>query len=363
MAAKWGKVDNTTFDNEISINSNCIEFSTESIFIEDVNKQTVYRFNKGTLSPFAEELFNSRVEWDYKSSSARCKTSNGIYGFLPNNTHRALIHLDPVLRACINSNNDVVFLKLEVDKLKLQYNQIEVTFHECNIIEILTFEDFVIREAPQFYDFFESFKIAKENPTKLNIQEYERIMEKVYLEAYNPNVLQKTYVMFNGVHGMEHSLNVMVNGVLLSLLNGANLKVITLFAVNHDIRRFDDHTDPEHGKRAAILLRALRRNNKIELEESEFEELCCACENHTAQTKSGNITIDTCYDADRLDLTRIGIAPDPNRMATQLGRYFAQNMPIFNELKQQLIANSIPTGPENINFVQQSAIENIYQQL
>ena len=41
---------------------------------------------------------------------------------------------------------------------------------------------------------------------------------------------------------------------------------------------------------------------------------------------SGDITIDTCFDADRLDLVRCGIQPDPRGMATERGKELARQM-------------------------------------
>ena len=43
----------------------------------------------------------------------------------------------------------------------------------------------------------------------------------------------------------------------------------------------------------------------------------------TSQT--GNPTIDACFDSDRLDLWRVGIIPDPDRLATEKGKEIARN--------------------------------------
>ena len=40
----------------------------------------------------------------------------------------------------------------------------------------------------------------------------------------------------------------------------------------------------------------------------------------------GNPTIDACFDADRLDLGRVGITPDPNKMATAKGKELASRL-------------------------------------
>ena len=57
--------------------------------------------------------------------------------------------------------------------------------------------------------------------------------------------------------------------------------------------------------------------------------LCKACELHTVCHSTGNPTIDTCFDADRLDLMRVGITPDPEKMATERGKFYAANMEQF----------------------------------
>ena len=41
-----------------------------------------------------------------------------------------------------------------------------------------------------------------------------------------------------------------------------------------------------------------------------------ACRRHSDGLTEGDITVQTCWDADRLDLGRIGIRPDPNRLCT-----------------------------------------------
>ena len=57
--------------------------------------------------------------------------------------------------------------------------------------------------------------------------------------------------------------------------------------------------------------------------------LCKACELHTVCHCTGNPTIDACFDADRLDLMRVGITPDPERMATERGKFYAANLEQF----------------------------------
>lgn len=53
-----------------------------------------------------------------------------------------------------------------------------------------------------------------------------------------------------------------------------------------------------------------------------------ACRLHTSALRTGNPTIDACFDADRLDLGRVGVTPDPDRMATEKGKELAKHLPI-----------------------------------
>jgi len=41
-----------------------------------------------------------------------------------------------------------------------------------------------------------------------------------------------------------------------------------------------------------------------------------ACEGHGDGLMDADITVQTCWDADRLDLGRVGITPDPSRLCT-----------------------------------------------
>jgi uncharacterized protein len=45
-----------------------------------------------------------------------------------------------------------------------------------------------------------------------------------------------------------------------------------------------------------------------------------ACEGHTHERTHPDVTIQTCWDADRLDLGRVGITPHPSRLCTGAAR-------------------------------------------
>lgn len=126
-------------------------------------------------------------------------------------------------------------------------------------------------------------------------------------------------------HGMPHWERVERNGLLLAT-EEVNTTVVRLFAYLHDKWRVDNWEDLEHGKRASENILKLRGTLLAGLKDEEFEQLRKACELHTVCHRTGDITIDTCFDADRLDLPRVGILPRPSKMATERGAYYAANM-------------------------------------
>ena len=132
-------------------------------------------------------------------------------------------------------------------------------------------------------------------------------------------------------HGLSHWQRVERNGVLLSTENGAfregiNIKVVRAFAYLHDKCRVDDWEDLEHGVRAADMLPDIRNTILRDFTDEEVALLEQACRYHTTRRRMGNPTVDVCFDADRLDLGRVGITPDPKKMATEQGAYYAVNI-------------------------------------
>lgn len=132
-------------------------------------------------------------------------------------------------------------------------------------------------------------------------------------------VLAEYQLPLDGTHGVRHWARVLTNGEKLSAATGADWRVVQLFAVLHDSRRENETTDPDHGPRAADFAEELR-GTVYELEDAAFDLLQYACAGHTYERTHPNITIATCWDSDRLDLGRVGVFPDANRLCTELGR-------------------------------------------
>lgn len=153
------------------------------------------------------------------------------------------------------------------------------------------------------------------------------------------------------VHGIEHWRRVERNGLLLAT-DDVNIKVVRLFAYLHDYKRIDDGWDLDHGQRAAENLDNIRDTLLAELTDEEFSMLRRACVEHSVTPRTGIPTIDACFDADRLDLPRVGYMPDPMRMASSLGAAFACHnvvskdceisMEAVTSAKNELLSTKIP---------------------
>jgi uncharacterized protein len=132
-------------------------------------------------------------------------------------------------------------------------------------------------------------------------------------------VLEEYALPWDGDHGIAHWARVLENGLRLAGETGANVEVVRLFAVLHDSRRVSEVTDPDHGPRAAEFARTLR-GRLFDLADHDFRLLDRACAGHTHERTHPDVTIRTCWDADRLDLGRVGIMPHPSRLCTEVAK-------------------------------------------
>jgi uncharacterized protein len=123
----------------------------------------------------------------------------------------------------------------------------------------------------------------------------------------------------DSIHGPDHWRRVERNALKISASNGAIVDVVKLFAVFHDSRRENDSLDFKHGEHGAKYAASLR-GILFDLSNEHFELLEYACIWHAHGQLSDDPTIGACWDADRLDLTRIGIAPKAIFMSTAPGR-------------------------------------------
>jgi uncharacterized protein len=126
----------------------------------------------------------------------------------------------------------------------------------------------------------------------------------------------------SSLHGIEHWRRVERNGLHLSKFTKADTAIVSCFAYLHDCMRMNEGHDPEHGKRGAAYAKELR-GCILDLADEQFEILSYACQWHTAGKHTDNITIATCWDADRLDLGRVGIIPSEQYLLTNEAKRIA----------------------------------------
>lgn len=122
-----------------------------------------------------------------------------------------------------------------------------------------------------------------------------------------------------GNHGVVHWARVLENGLRIAEATRADLEVVALFAIFHDSRRVNEDRDDGHGLRGGEFARSLR-GDLVHLDDARFDLLFEACRLHTDGHTTGDQTLLACWDADRLDLGRVGITPDPRRLGTNAAR-------------------------------------------
>jgi uncharacterized protein len=134
------------------------------------------------------------------------------------------------------------------------------------------------------------------------------------------NVVRNEFrLCWNGTHGAAHWARVLRNGRAIAASSKASLRVVELFAVLHDARRHDEYRDDRHGTRSAALVLELG-HRRLGLSRDELDLLAYACRHHSDGLVDADITVQACWDSDRLDLWRVGIEPDPERLCTDAAR-------------------------------------------
>lgn len=323
-------------------------FKEEPFEIKEANKVKIYRFNIKSIAPF------KGVAWNLAAKAVKAEDPAGIYGYVDGSlglhwlAHMEILRPDRKLE-------DIVILTLEVDKDHILYQGFEVAFSQANIINVGTAEEFIHEVMPEYEPQLALFKKAQQSEEKM--EAYEKVHREwdIGLEVGEArdkrsvrekngtlNRLNETefraiknlalsHAIESEIHGIDHWQRVERNGLLLAKESGANTRIVQAFAYLHDCMRLSDGEDYSHGQRAANMVRGYKESIFRDFSKEEFDDLIYALANHTRVEKTVKRDIDTCFDADRLDLTRVGIQPDPERMATSTGAYYAANMDKLNE--------------------------------
>lgn len=145
---------------------------------------------------------------------------------------------------------------------------------------------------------------------------------------------------WHGTHGIVHWHRVYVNGIRMSGQDGVKARVVQLFSVFHDSCRKNENNDPDHGPRAAELAGKLRKY--CPLNDAEFGLLTTACELHTKARNHENITVQACFDSDRLDLGRVGNYPHPDLLCTPMAK---ERETIEWAYRRSVEVNELPDRP------------------
>ena len=133
-------------------------------------------------------------------------------------------------------------------------------------------------------------------------------------------VLKRSTGKHSSIHGESHWQRVAAVGLaLLPKTPDADPALVFLFALFHDSMRLNDNHDPLHGPRGAALARELR-GETFDLEDAEMGLRGFACEEHTNGGVGSDPTVGVCWDADRLNLWRVGRRPDPRLLSTEAAR-------------------------------------------
>lgn len=150
-------------------------------------------------------------------------------------------------------------------------------------------------------------------------------MDRTKLNAFIDYVHQTNEAASSSrIHGLNHWRRVEAFGLLMAeVCPEADKEVISWFAYTHDSMRTDDGCCTEHGPNAAELINKVRDSYMSELSDKQIQKLRTACYHHTFEKNAEDITVDICFDADRLDLLRCGLTPDPQMMAGEIGAELA----------------------------------------
>ncbi|MBT4958205.1 MAG: hypothetical protein HOM78_10465 [Candidatus Marinimicrobia bacterium] len=138
------------------------------------------------------------------------------------------------------------------------------------------------------------------------------------------NLIKKHALLFNSeIHGITHWKSVERNGLYLTKFTGADPKVVSLFAYFHDCMREHDGHDVKHGLWAAKFAKYSRK--MLDVTDVQIDQLYKACAGHTGGRNAPDVTIATCWDADRLDLGRVGVVPNSKYLFSDEAKRIAQD--------------------------------------
>jgi uncharacterized protein len=134
-------------------------------------------------------------------------------------------------------------------------------------------------------------------------------------------VLARATHRHSTLHGEPHWRAVAFTALELApRVPSADPLVGFLFGLLHDSQRLNDGGDPDHGPRAARLARTLFDERLLIVTPAQLDCLITATHGHTTGRRHADPTVALCWDADRLNLWRIGVEPRPELLSTAAAR-------------------------------------------
>jgi len=141
-----------------------------------------------------------------------------------------------------------------------------------------------------------------------------------YIDALRSYLVSQSVGHTLALHGPAHWARVEWHAKAICRHLNISPLVPTLFSLVHDSQRLTDGTDIWHGLRAARFVKESRRHWFAYLTAEQWEFLYEACAKHSEGRVSNLPVIAACWDADRLDLWRVGRMPEPSMLSTDFAQ-------------------------------------------
>lgn len=139
---------------------------------------------------------------------------------------------------------------------------------------------------------------------------------EVFISTELINIVLKEFRLgIHSIHGPCHWARVYENGMRLAHSTGARRDVVAFFALFHDVCRTNEGADHIHGLESARWIQEIH-GKYFSLDNEGMDLLIRAIQYHSEGFLHEDITVQTCWDADRLDLARVLIFPTPERLCT-----------------------------------------------
>jgi uncharacterized protein len=148
-----------------------------------------------------------------------------------------------------------------------------------------------------------------------SVSQLEYVIDKIILQA--PNRLST-------IHGEHHWQCVAYIGLQLAKsVNSCDALLVLLFSVIHDSMRLSDGSDPDHPRKACLLVEEIN-HKQFDLSSYQMNVLRKALLYHSDGSISLDPTIGVCWDSDRLDLWRCGMIPEEDMLSTRAAKRLIQ---------------------------------------